>query len=230
MVVLALAPVASALLVFAGATPQASACDTNSNSDHCYAKAFSNNTNTNHGVSGTINVHCLYQPNNGNSVTAEMWDQNSSAAYWVEVGIGSGTDGNGGYQNKNWFWADQRPTFGYFEHDFSQTASTDVGYPAEIVSEGNDTWDVFGEDGEPLMGQSTDNTAVLVQAVAGTEYEGSSTSGIRDVGSVDNLMRDASYNTWFNWGNGGTNENLGPGNYINGNYDGNSDESWKGPC
>src|SRR5215470_6164707 len=81
-VVLALALPALAWMTIAGAAPQASACD---NSSHCYAQATNLNTNTNHGVYGEINVHCLYQPNNGNQARAEIWDTSSGGTYWIEA-------------------------------------------------------------------------------------------------------------------------------------------------
>jgi uncharacterized membrane protein len=61
-VVLALALPTSAWMIIAVAAPQALACDNNS---HCYAVAYNSNTNANHGIYGQLNVHCLYEPDNG---------------------------------------------------------------------------------------------------------------------------------------------------------------------
>ena len=226
--VLTLALPTSAWMIIAGAVPQASACDQNS---HCYAEAQNFNTNTNHGVYGILNVHCLYEPNNGNFANIEMWDVNSSGNNWVEAGIKSGVDYHGVYRNKNWFWADKRPGYNYSEHDSSVTASTDTNYSTEIQFAGNNEWDVYGENSFVQYGTSTSNSATLVQGLEGTEYLGSSTSGIRDIGNIYNLERKSSSNTWYFWGGNAQNYDLGTGNYINGHYDTSaSHEYWSGPC
>jgi hypothetical protein len=110
------------------------------------------------------------------------------------------------------------------------TASTDTRYTTEITFAGDDSWEVFGENSFVEFGTSTNNSATLVQGIGGTEYLGNSTSGIRDIGDVYNLQRENSSNTWYNWNGNAVNHNLGTGNYINGNYDSASDESWSGPC
>ena len=227
-VVLALALPASAWMIIAAAAPQASAC---SQSSHCYAEAVNFNTNTNHGVFGALNVHCLYQPNNGNRASTEIWDTDSGCHNWVEAGISSGVDYYGVYRNKNWFWADKRPGYNYSEHDKSVTASTDTTYSTQIEFAGNGTWNVYGENSFVLYGTSTSNSATIVQGIGGTEYEGGSTSGIRDIGDVYNLERKSSSNTWYFWDTNAGNQNLGTGNYINGHYDmSTSHEYWNGPC
>jgi len=227
-VVLAVAFTASAGLTIMGAVPQASAC---SLSAHCYAEAVNQNTATNHGVYGEVNVHCLYQPNNGNQARAEIWDVDSSGNNWIEAGVISGVDYNGTYRNKNWVWADKRPGSNYFEHDKSVTASTDTSYPTEIVFAGSNTWDIYGENSFVLYGTSTSNSATLITGIGGTEYEGGSTSGIRDIGHVYNLERESSSNTWFSWGGNALNEDLGSGHYISSSYNsGGSYETWSGPC
>jgi hypothetical protein len=225
-VVLALAlPVLGWMI--AGA-PQASACNS---SNHCWAIAINNNTNTNHGVYGEVYVHCLYQPNNGNRNTNEIWDVDSTASNWVEAGVTSGVDYHGTYRNKNWFWADKRPGYAYSEHDFSTTANTDTKYRTKVEFAGNDTWNVYGNGNYSHYGTSTSNSATLITGEGGTEYWGSSTSGIRDIGSVYNLQRKSSSDTWFNWGGNAANHDLGTGNYIRGSYDtSTSHESWSGPC
>lgn len=227
IIILALALLAPAWMTIIGATPQASACDVN---NHCYAQAQNANGNTNHGVYGEPYVHCLYQPG-GNRANNEIWDTNSSASNWVEAGITSGVDYNGTYRNKNWFWADKRPGYNYAEHDTSVEAGTDTAYPTEIEFAGNDTWNVYGENSFAHFGTSTNNSATIVTGIAGTEYWGGSTSGIRDIGSVYNLERKSSSNTWYSWGSNAQNFDLGTGNYINGHYDGSTArEYWSGPC
>jgi hypothetical protein len=226
-VVLVLALPALAWMIIAGAAPEASAC---SASSHCYAEATNLNSNTNHGVYGEIDVHCLYQPNNGNQARAEIWDATSSASNWIEAGIISGVDYNGAYRNKAWVWADQRPGYNYSEHDMSVTANTDTSYSTEIVFAGSNTWDIYGENSFVQFGTSTNNTATLVTGHAGTEYEGGSGSGIRDIGNIYNIQRESSSNVWYSWGGNAVNQDLGSGNYIAGSYLSGSHESWSGPC
>jgi hypothetical protein len=229
IVLFSLVPLASAGMVVAGAAPAAFACDTSSSNNHCYAIAQNNNTATNHGIFGVIDVSCLYQPDNGNQARAEIWDATiGGGGNWIEAGLISGVDYNGTYRNKNWVWADQRPGQSYAEHDFSQTASTATGYPTEIEYTGTNTWEIYGENSFVEYGVSTGNTATLVTGQAGTEYEGSSTSGIRDIGEVSSLERYSSANVWYDWTNAG-NADLGPGNYISSTY-GSAEEDWSGPC
>jgi hypothetical protein len=149
---------------------------------------------------------------------------------WVEAGIISGVDYNGTYRSKSWLWADKRPGHPYFEHDFSATASTDTNYNVEIQFAGNDTWNIYGESGFTQYGTSTSNSATLVQAEGGTEYEGGSTSGIRDIAGAFTLERKSSSDIWYGWGANGLDKDSGSGNYINGHYDGNGNETWSGPC
>jgi hypothetical protein len=228
--VLALALAASAWMIIAGVAP-ASACSDTNGSNHCYAAAFNNNTATNHGVYGQLYVHCLYQPSNGNRANNEIWDEDSGYNNWVEAGITSGIDYHGTYRNKDWFWADKRPGYDYFEHDFSQSANTDTKYRTKIEFHSADTWYVYGYGNYSHYGTSTSNSATLIHGVGGTEYLGGSTSGIRDQGSVYSLERKSSSDTWYSWGNNAGNQNLGPGAYIDGHYDpSTSHEYWSGPC
>jgi hypothetical protein len=53
-------------------------------------------------------------------------------------------------------------------------------------------------------------------AHAGTEYTTGSSSGIRDIGSVDNLKRESTSDIWYNYGNNANGFDFGPGNYVNG--------------
>jgi hypothetical protein len=160
-----------------------------------------------------------------------MWDEDNGGNNWVEAGITSGVDYHSNYRNKDWFWADKRPGFSYSEHDTSDAANTDTDYRVEIEFAGSDTWNVFGDGSFSQYGTSVDNSATLVQGIEGTEYEGGSSSGIRDVGNIYSLERESSSNQWYTWDANATDLDSGPGHYVNGNYDPNADhESWSGPC
>lgn len=225
-VVLALALPAAWVII--AAAPDASACDA---ANHCATQAENKNTNLNYGVYGELYIHCLYQPNNGNRASNEIWDTDSSASNWVEAGITAGRDYHGTYRNKNWFWADKRPGYNYAEHDTSVTASTGTTYPAEITFVGSNTWYVYGENSFSHYGTSTSNGMQGIHDIAGTEFWGSSTSGIRDIGDIYNLQRESSSGTWYSWGSNAANHEIGPGNYIPGYYySSGSHEKWNGPC
>lgn len=231
--VLALALPASAWMIIAGAVQQASACSDTNSSNHCYAEAVNSNTNTNHGIYGQVDVHCLYEPNNGNFATNEIWDADSTAHYWEEAGIISGVDPNSNYDNKVWFWADSRPNGGNFHFHLpnANQANTDTVYPTEVTFVGSQTWYLYGGNSFFQIGTSINQSSSLSSGRGGTEYLGGSSSGIRNVGNVYTLERESTNNNWLNWGQGGFGFNTGPDWYINGTYDtSNSHESWSGPC
>lgn len=212
--------------------PKASAC---SLSTHCYAEAENNNHNANHGIFSDLNAHCLFQPNEGvggNFLTNEIWDANGTTKYWEEVGLIGGSDFNGFYDDKNWFWADSRPNGGFTFHRPSvNQASTDTLYPAEITYVSSNTWAIYGANSFIQIGTSSGQSATLNTDIAGTEYTGGSGSGIRDIGDTYSLQRQGTGGSWLNWGTNAGNLDLGPNNYISSIYhSSNSYESWSGPC
>jgi hypothetical protein len=127
-------------MIIAGATPQASAC---SLTNQCYAISENANTNTNYGIYGSVNAHCLYVPNNANFVTNEIWDASPGYDNWEEVGIFSGPGNQIAYGDRNWFWADKRPGTSYAEHDNSNQANLDTNYRVKVEFEGNNTWYIW---------------------------------------------------------------------------------------
>jgi len=225
VVVLTLVLGTPAGVIIAGATPQASAAC--SPTSHCYAIAYNKNTATNHGAYGVVNSACLYMPNNSSFVTNEVWDVDSSGAYWEEVGIVSGAT-DSGYLDKHWFWDDSRPGGGYHQHNSSATASPNTGYRVKIEFAGSDTWDIYGNGNYSHFGTSTSQSATLITNEAGTEYSAGSGSGMRNVGQVSDLQRISSSGTFFNWGSNAAPYSNG---FIGSNYDASSSTvSWTGPC
>lgn len=234
-VTLALALPTTAGLIIVVAVPQASACSDSNGANHCYSVGLNLNGNTNHGVYGEVDVHCLYQPNNGNFATNEIWDVSSGNPpnYWEEAGIISGVDPNSNYDNKNWFWADSRPNGGNFHFHLApvKQANTDTAYPTEAEYAGGQTWNIFGANAFVQIGTSINQSATIIGAEGGTEYLGGSSSGIRDIGNIYNLQRKSSSNTWYSWGSNAFDSDSGPGHYTTGSYNGTtSHESWSGPC
>ena len=186
---------------------------------------------SNHGLTGTLYVTCLYYPNNGNFVTDEIWDANLANQTWIEAGIQSGEDYNGNYDNKDWFWAKQLPGANYMEYDSTVQANLTTEYPVEITYAGGDSWDVYGESNFSEIGTAVSSSYNPTQALGGTEYTSNSGSGLRDIANIYNLANQGLNGTWYSLGSAASNENLGPGNYIGGNYNSvASEESWSGPC
>lgn len=226
-VVLALTLPAASLVLAAG-LPQASAC---SLSDDCHAVAVNNHVAANHGVYGDLYVTCLYQPNNGNFVTNEVWNVNSATDTWIEAGLGSGAGYNGGYYHNDWFWAYQPPGSNYVEYDTSVGANLTTDYPVQINYAGTGSWDVYGYDNFSFMGEVANDSYTPTQAEGGTEYTSNSGSGLRDIGNVDYLENQGLDGDWYFLGSAASNYNSGPGHFIDGSYNsGSSEESWSGPC
>jgi hypothetical protein len=225
--VLALTLPAAGLVISTG-LPQASAC---SLSSHCYVQAFNQNNAANHGVYGQLYVTCLYQPYEAIFANNEVWDLDTSGDYWVEAGLKSGQDYHGAYRDKDWFWADNRPVYGYAEHDFSEEANLTTKYPVEITYAGTGTWDVYGGDDLSELGVSATNSFIPNQAQGGTEYTSDAGSGLRDIGAIYNLENEDLHSSWHLLGNAGALSESGSGHFINGNWNSATSElSWSGPC
>jgi hypothetical protein len=228
--VLALALPAATWMIIAAPTPDASAASPCNPFSNCWAEYFNKNTNTNHGIFGALYAHCLHMPQ-GNSafVTNEIWDANISNGYFEEVGLYSGLGRNIAYGNRNWFWGDYRPGDSQVnEHDSSVTASLDTSYRVKVEYQGNNTWYIYGNGNYSHFGTSVDQTASLQEGQAGTEYTAESGSGIRDQGSVSDLKRKSSSDTWYSWGNNVAKYANG---YIDPSYNSSINTvSWSGPC
>jgi hypothetical protein len=223
--VLALALPAATWMIVAGAPAASASCSLN---NHCWAYAYDLNDNDNYGAYGELYVNCLYQPNDGNFVTNEVWDTDSAFNYWEEVGIYSGANSDGGYGDRNWFWDDSRPGGGYHQHNSSTVASLNTIYRVEIVYAGNKTWYIYGNGNFSKFGTSVNQAAELTRAQAGTEYTAGESSGIRDQGTVYNVQRANTSYQWFNWGSNASTYYNG---YIVPNYSSSQNfVTWTGPC
>lgn len=230
---LALALPAATWMIIAGAVPDASAASAAcSPSSNCWALYENDNSTTNYGIYGSVNVHCLYMPSsfptNDSFVSSEIWDAAGNGNF-EEVGLYSGIGTNIPYGNKNWFWGDYRPVDSQInEHDSSATASADTNYQMKVEYEGSSTWYIYGNGNYSHFGTSNSQTATLIHGEAGTEYTAGSGSGIRDVGQVGNLQRIGTDKTWYHWG-----DNASPyaNGYITPTYNSSSSTvNWNGPC
>jgi hypothetical protein len=219
-------------MVAAGNPSAASAAESCDINNHCYAIAEASGP-ANYGGFGDLYYNCLYMPSNGNFANQEMWDTNSSATYWTEVGIKSGIGVSGTYYTKQWFWADSRPNGGgYHEHEVAGTAPGTTELPVETTYVGNNTWDIWGGNSFTQIGTSTGQPqSSSGTSQWGTEYTAGSGSGIRDIGSVYSLEWAGANGSWNNEGGLAHAAELGSGAYITPFYSSSGDDlSFTGPC
>ncbi len=199
--------------------------------DHCYARADADDIADNHGITGVLSASCLYNTDDGNFVTNEIWDGNTSPLAWEEVGITSGVGTNGiYYSDKTWFWADYRPDNGYDEHIESglSPAGSDEPYEVAALHEASDEWSLWGGNSYQKIGTSTGQTAALNQGFAGTEYTSYAGQDIRDAGYIYDLERESTAGDYYDWGAAYQDPYSG---YITGSYNqAETEESWSWNC
>jgi hypothetical protein len=149
------------------------------------------------GSAGTIKFSCLYSPSTStNFSNDEMWngtDNSGGGSYWVEEG------GSYGYpqgNNRYWFWADNRPSYGYYEHDSADgSAVLNTSYDIEFTYNGSNQWIVWWKGSE--LGKSTSNPPNGEYLQAGGEH--TSSSG-RTVGTASSLSwTNQSYGVHGGW-------------------------------
>ncbi len=107
----------------------ASAAPTCSTSGHCYmlAELDVSSPDAFHGQVSPIEATCLSVSNpSSNFDTAETWMSNTTVDdYWIESGIAYGDpEGASTY----FYWADDRPGSGYYEHDDTTDSVTAATY------------------------------------------------------------------------------------------------------
>lgn len=198
-------------------------------SDHCYAISQVLKS-SNHGMFGTLYVHCLFSPSSSEFVNQEIWDVEASGSYWVEVGVKDGRDFNGVNRDQGWFWADSRPGGGYNEHFIDSHVSLDTDHDVQIERNGSAMWNVYGGNTFHQIGTSTSNPITMDFGQAGSEYTLNSGSGMRDTGVVGGLEYQDSSNNFHFWGTGGSTIRSGPGNWVFAGYDsGTSAITWSTP-
>jgi hypothetical protein len=157
---------AAALTIPAGPA-YAATCTTSS---HCYGEVEWYSSAQVYGTNQGLDVRCLGPmgaSTSSNFVTEEMWllTNNSSGAYWVELGMAYGAPQG---STRYFFWADNRPNGGgYHEHDLSIAANFNTTYDDYITWVGNNSWQVR-RDGTTL-GTSTSNPGPSHRAHAGEE-------------------------------------------------------------
>lgn len=138
-----------------------------------------------------------------------LWEGTSNNGdYWVEAGYIYG------WQQQNiatWYWADNRPTYGYDEHQITSVPVT-VGatMPVDIVYQGNDTWSITINDSAKNW-RSTDNPPY--SEYMSTGLESASPNSVLD-GAYSSGMAYANLNyPWISsWGSGTELHNDSPAN------------------
>ncbi len=215
------------------AIPGASAtltCSVSPDSDHCHS-VWENNIGHNNGLAGSIYFTCLRSPDGSDFVNNEIWEDFSSTAYWVEVGVKDGIAHNSNDYTRTWFWADNIPNSKYFEYELTGFAEANFStyYPAEIQYAAAGSWNVYGGNSDVLLDTAHDQPNNSNVQFAGTEF--TDQTGLRDSGSVSGVeWADGNGNFWF-WGHNGApgpfNADQGPNNHVTSSYDsGTETVSW----
>jgi len=137
-----------------------------SQGSHCYGTVRWLSSPDYYGGVAALQVARLEQSNTptvdtGDFANQEMWvgtNGSGGGAYWVEDGMSRGYPQSAG-AGIYWFWADNRPCCGYFEHDFIVTIRTSTTYNAKINFIGNNSWNVYRDGNLLSPGTSTSNPA-----------------------------------------------------------------------
>ena len=135
-----------------------------SQSSHCYGTVVWTSTPDYYGGLAALQVSRLEQSdtpnvNTGDFASQEIWvgtNGSNNGSYWVENGMSRGSPQSAG-AGIYWFWADNRPCCGYFEHDFLDTIRTSTTYNAKINYIGNNSWNVYRDGNLLSPGTSTSN-------------------------------------------------------------------------
>lgn len=119
----------------------------------------------------TCNSSCS---NQSGWVDNETWlEQQNPGDYWVESGYMSYPPGP--TSSDSYFWADNRPTYGYTWHDFGQVPSGDYQHNTtfELVKDGSGTFEVYlSSYTKSFYAYSTSNSMSANQIVIGQELAG----------------------------------------------------------
>jgi hypothetical protein len=136
----------------------------------------------------------------------ELWadTDGSQGAYWVEDGIHALVSG------PIWFWADNRPAYGYYEHDTSFAPLFGYNYLAKVTWAGNNSWNVYRDSTQ--IGTSTSNPGPSLRGTSGMEIRYNDDTGqaaarnlsYTPLGGSSHLGWTSSAITWTdgtdNWG------------------------------
>lgn len=189
--------------VVSAAPAAAASC---SPSSHCYAIDEWLYAPQNDGTYANMDVQCLAEPSPANNfVDEEIWegtDNSPQANYWVETGMTEGTPWG---SSRTFFWADNRPNYGYSQHQITGIAANiNTWYSLEVHDLSNSTWGAY-IDGT-LYGYSTNNPTFSEAMEGGSEI---TNTGVRAAASFSSLAYVSGGTYFGSWS--GTGYNNGPG-------------------
>jgi hypothetical protein len=181
-----------------GTPAVAFACDFTS---HCHGATRWSPANSNDAAIAAITTYDLGVGDQcTEAATSELWEGTDSAGftYWVESGAEHGEHNDlscgSGLQ---WFWADNRPTYGYNEH-YTGTFTLNTKYTVKIAFDGCSygvcTWEIDRNGSN--VGFSNSNPCCSTAMQAGAE---TTTNSVYDYGEATGLQKRIN-GTWsYNW-------------------------------
>lgn len=122
---------------------------------------------------------------------------NSGGAYWVEDGVHYGVHyttqscGNG----DQFYWGENKPTFGFSDHYPGGSVGFNVNYAMKIVFTVGTTWNVYRAG--TLIGQSASNPCCSDDLAAGGE---TTLAGASDHGEASGLQKVIGTTWSYGWG------------------------------
>lgn len=147
---------------------------------HCFGEVtWPGSNNGAHTTLGVVQLYCTPGATlcgQGWFVDNEMW-VNAGSYYWVEAGYS--TYSNDHATSVDYFWADSRPNYGYFEHVLS-SASSDYGNSVNLTIQraGSRTFEVsLVSPNFSWVDYSTNNSMSPNSITIGQELNANSASG-----------------------------------------------------
>jgi hypothetical protein len=157
-------------------------------------------------------MHCIHAPYENDFINDELWViKTGTNTNWTEAGFKYGS----GYDQRYFFWADNRPGHPFFRHnEFGLPANLDVGWDIYIVHRdvGSDIWDVY--ENLDYVGSSTDQFTSAANTLE-TGSETTANAAVRTDASSKNLKWiGAAHGYNSDWADGNSTSSIyttGPG-------------------
>lgn len=186
---------------------------------HCYSTAVFPVSYGPSGISGAavaLYTYSLYSTGACQFVNNELWiSEDSSSNYSVEQGQKDGANFSGcSFSNPYWFWADDRPCCGYYEHDEGVAVISQLYVDYIWQTAPNQYTLLFGPSGGPytvsVSGLGGGDEGAPFALEAGSET--TSTGGIANNGlaAYDYLYYYLNGNWDYGWGGAGLDPNGSP--------------------
>lgn len=128
----------------------------------------------------------------GGFIEQTLWQLTAnSSAYWVEAGWTEGWQGSAG---RYWYWADNRPTHGYFEHQIGWAGPDNATHTVQLAQAPLDQYYVFIDS--TRFGISVSNPPGT--QISETGVESTNPASHLGVTSSNNLQYRDGANAWVN--------------------------------